>query len=236
MRICHLAIWLFILVLIVKPRAQAQKASPLQKTWLLIQSRSIKEDTILTNVLSELRFDGERMYVTLLNANKEISQPYSLTGNELQAWFVNYTIESITDSSLKLSIPNNRVMYFLAEGYAPCGDSVIKKIGEFNGHPYYKAESYLQPSIAGEPLFRVIEKAIHFDRQKKKIAVSFSFIVNEKGIVQDAKILRSYSAEVDAIVLEQLQRGSGKWQPPIACGVPVATLLSFTFVYDPVVH
>lgn len=48
--------------------------------------------------------------------------------------------------------------------------------------------------------------------------------------------VRSYSPEIDAIVLEQLQKSSGKWQPPTACGTPVATGLSYTFVYDPVTH
>lgn len=236
MRIYHFIIPLVIVVAVGILKAQAQGVSPLQKTWILIQSRSIKEDTMVTNALYRLRFDKERMYATLPHSNNEISQPYSVTGNELKGRFVDYTIESITDSSLILLIPNNRKMYFLAEGYSPCGDSLIKKIGEFNGHPYYKAVSYLMPSTSGESLFTIIEKAIHFDRQKQKITVGFSFIVDEEGNVQDAKILRSYSAEIDAIVLKQLQKRSGKWQPPIACGVPVATLLSYTFEYDPVGH
>ena len=236
MRNRHFLISLVIVAIIATAEAQAQEVNLQQKVWILIQSRSIKEDTILANAFYKFRFDNDNMYITISPSRNEMSQPYSVTGNTLKGRFVNYIIESITDTSLTLSVPNNRRMYLLAEGHSPCGDRYVIKMGEFNGHPYYKAFSYLMPSNSGEPLFNAIEKAIHFDRQRQKITVSFSFIVDEKGMVQGAKIVRSYSPEVDAIVLEQLQKSSGKWQPPTTCGAPVATGLSYTFEYDAVTH
>jgi hypothetical protein len=216
-------------------KTQAQATAALQKTWTLIQTRSIKTDTVMKNALSRLRFDDEKIYVTLPGINNELPQPYTLTGLSLKGSFVTYTIELITDSSLILSTHDQK-LHFLAEGFSPCGDSVIQKIGEYNGHPYYKTTNYLQPRNSGEPLFKAIENAINFDRQTQKITVGFSFIVDEKGMVQNAKILQSYSPEIDAIVLKQIQKTSGKWLPPTACRLPVATELGYIFVYDPIPH
>lgn len=226
----------FVAVVTVLPKAQAQEVNPLEKVWILIQSRSIKDNKIVSNPITRLRFDDEKIYVTLDRSDNEMSQPYSVTGKELKGRYLAYTIESVTDSSLTLSIPQDQKMYFLAKGYSPCGESFAEKAGEYNGHPYYKGLGYLKPRYLGDPLLTLMNQAIHADRQKQKITVSFSFIVDEKGIMRDVKILKSYSNEIDTIILDILQKSSGKWQAPILCDMPVATGLSYAFEYDPEVH
>ena len=221
---------------ILSQEAMAQDKTALLKTWILIRTRSVKDNAIVPNTFRKLKVNEEKITIELGQSSAGIQQPYSLENDKLKAKYVTYTIESLTDSTLSLYTTNEVRMFFLAEGHSLCGDSLVSKIGDWNGRPYYKATSYLMPTLSGESLFKQVENAIGFNRLKKKVSVTFSFIVDETGAIQDAKILRSYSPEVDSAVLDMLQKSSGKWVAPIACGVPVATALSQTFEYDPEVH
>ncbi len=221
---------------ILSQEAMAQDKTALLKTWILIRTRSVKDNTIVPNTCLSLKVDEEKMTIEVHRNSAGVQLPYNLENDKLKAKYVTYTIESLTDSTLTLSASNDLRMFFLAEGHSPCGDSLLTKIGDWSGRPYYKATSYLMPILSGEPLFKQVENAIGFNRLKKKVSVAFSFIVDETGAIQDAKILRSYSPEVDSAVLDMLQKSSGKWVAPIACGVPVATVLSQTFEFDPEIH
>jgi hypothetical protein len=221
---------------ILSQEAVAQDRTALLKTWIGVQSRNVIDNTIATNPMHKLKLDEEKMYITLNRSPTEMQQPYTLEKDKIKGKYLTYTIESLTDSTLTLSLPNGLRLFFLAEGQSPCGDSLVIKIGDWNNRPYYKATSYLMPVLSGEPLFKQVENAIHFNRLSEKVSVQFSYIVDETGAIQDAKILRSYSPKVDALVLEILQESSGKWKAPIACGVPVATAFAQTFEFDPNIH
>lgn len=218
---------------LLRQEAIAQDKTALLKTWNLIRTRNRKDNAIVPNTWLSLKVDEEKMTIEVNRNSAGVQLPYNLENDKLKAKYVTYTIESLTDSTLTLSASDDLRMFFLAEGHSPCGDSLLTKIGDWDGRPYYRATSYLMPLLSGEPLFTRVENAISFKRLKKKVSVSFAFIVDETGAIQGAKILRSYSPEVDAAVLAMLQKSSGKWVAPIACGVPVATALSQTFEYNP---
>lgn len=215
------------------PNIQAQGVSPLQKTWTLVRTRSINGNSIVRNPLYSIRFDEMNMYYAMQQGAHESAQPYTLANNQIKAKFTSFTIESLTDSSLTLRSSAEQNMYFIAKGRSPCGDSLLEKVGDFNGHPYYKAMPYLMPAKIGEPLFTTIENALNIENRTAKISFKISFIVDIDGSVANATMLESYSAKVDAIVLGQIQKSSGKWKAPMGCGVPVATLVTYVFQFDP---
>jgi hypothetical protein len=159
-----------------------------------------------------------------------IQLSYSVKGNTLTMGFDQWTIESLTDSTLTIFLSGFRRMKFVAEDYLRTRDEYLERVGEYKGKPLYKANRIVTPRYKKpNPLVNDISKQDRSDDYNIRKAGTFrmSFIVTEEGKIEDPKILIGVAPGYDKGMIRELLRTSGQWSPATFKGQAIQTLLLF---------
>src|SRR5688572_14468401 len=130
---------LVLIVLISFYKVSIAQEKLLKKSWI---KHSIEE-------FSRQQQDLDTAYLRYVFGNSEVlfgfepgwhnlAMPYSVKKNLLTLGFDQWTIETLTDSTLTIFLAGFRRMNFYAEEYLRTKDQDLVQIGEHNGKPLYK--------------------------------------------------------------------------------------------------
>lgn len=160
----------------------------------------------------------------------DMEMPFSLKGNALTIGFDQWTVETVTDSTLTIFLPGFRRMSFVAEDYLRTKDEYLIQIGEHNGKPLYKANRIVTPRYKKPyALINDVKKQDRSDDYNIRKAGTFlmSFIVTDEGKIEDPKILKGVAAGFDKSIIKELLKTSKRWSPATFKGRPIQTRMVF---------
>jgi hypothetical protein len=153
-----------------------------------------------------------------------MQMPFSLKGDVLTIGFDQWTVETLTDSTLAIFLDGFRRMNFVAEDHLRTKHEYLEQIGEHNGKPLYKANRIVTPRYKKPyPLINDVKKQDRSDDYNIRKAGTFlmSFIVTEEGKIEDPKILNGVAAGFDKNIIKELLNTSKRWSPATFRGQPI---------------
>jgi hypothetical protein len=159
-----------------------------------------------------------------------MQMPYAVNGNTLTLGIDQWTIETLTDTTLTIFLTGSQRIKFVAEGYLQTKDEYLIQIGSYSGKPLYKTNRVITPRYE-KPNLLVddVEKQDRSDDYNIRKAGTFlmSFIVTDDGKIEDPKILKGVASGFDKNIIKELLRTSKRWSPAMFKGQPVQTLMLF---------
>lgn len=207
----------------------AQK-SLLNKSWIKesIEDFSKEKDEPDTSYLRYV-FENSTITYGFEPFSNFMQTPCSRKGNKLTLGFDQWTIESLTDSTLTIFLPGFRRIKFFAEDYLQRKENLLQ-IGEYEGKPLYKTSRIITPRYKNpKGLINDIKKQDRTDDYNIRKAGTFlmSFIVTDEGKIEDPKILKSVAPGFDDGIIKELLKTSKRWTPAMFRGKPVQSLMIF---------
>ena len=159
--------------------------------------------------------------------------PYEVKGNKVKLAFDQWTIETLTDSTLTIFLKGFRRMKFFSEEYLRSKHDQIEQIGEHNGKPLYKPNRIITPRYLGSnPLANDIAKEERSDYNVRKAGTfRMTFVVTAEGNIEDPKILAGVAEGFDKKIINELMKTSRRWTPAVFEGQAVQTLIMFDIEY-----
>jgi hypothetical protein len=140
--------------------------------------------------------------------------------------FDTWQIEHLSDTALTIYIKGFRRMKFLSEEYLSQQEEYLQPLGQYNGKPLYKANRYITPRYKESHGLRedIHKQDLGDDYNHRKAAIFLlSFIVTEKGEIEDVQILKGIIEGYAQNVVRELKKTSKHWRPATYKGAPVQT-------------
>jgi hypothetical protein len=211
----------------------AQSIRPLTKhNWIKIKvenlsDQPVREDTTYTRYT----FDGKTVKISFYPGWNEQEYLWSYSNAPfLAVGFQTYILEEMTDSTMVFYAPEYRRFRFLSE-------EAFKKLkvpdttARFNDHTVYVADNYLTPRCKTNVNYLISSKCGPLKIGKKAITFQATFIVTDKGKVDDVKIINGISEGYDAEFIKQIKKTSGDWTPAKVGENAVYSQMSFEVKY-----
>jgi hypothetical protein len=205
----------------------------IQKSWIKTSVEELREtDPEPDTAYLRYEFDNTEVKISFHPGWNDYQQTWATKGNKLKIGFATWKIEQLTDSSLTLVSYGFRRMNFLAENYLNQKEEYLHQIGEFNGKPVYQGNHYISPRYKKNNLDEDLRKQ-SLDDYNIHNARTFlmSFIVTEKGEIEDVKILKGIVEGYDKMLVEQLIKTSRDWRPAMYKNKPIQTQLFYKIVF-----
>jgi hypothetical protein len=203
----------------------------LKKSWIKvsIEEFSKKVETPDTTYLRYV-FDNSIVLFGFEPSTHGLQLPFSRKGNTLTLGFDQWTIETLTDSTLTIFLPGFRRMKFFAEDYLQTKAGYLEQIGEYQGKPLYKTNKIITPRYKNpNGLINDVKKYDRADDYNIRKAGIFqmSFIVTDEGKIEQPKIIKSVAPGFDDGIIKELLKTSKHWTPAMFRGQPIQTLMMF---------
>lgn len=218
----------FLLLLMISGTAFSQQKS-LQKSWIKTSVEELREtDPEPDTAYLRYEFDNTEVHISFHPGWNDYHQTWVTKGDKLRIGTATWKIEQLTDSTLTLVSYGFRRMNFLAENYLNQKEEYLHELGEFNGKPLYQANRYITPRYKKKNLDEDLRKQslddynIHNSR-----TLLMSFVVTEKGEIENVKILKGIVEGYDQMLVEQLIKTSRMWRPAMYKNKPIQTQLFY---------
>jgi hypothetical protein len=228
----YLMFWCLLIVAGNSLHAQHQKK--LQKAWIkkTVEDLSGKNKEPNTSYTRYTFDKSGTWYVSFYPGWDDYKREWSVNINDLTLGFDTYKIEELTDSSLIISLNGFRRVTLLSEDYVSSQDKNLIPMGTFNDKPLYKANDFITPRYATKTsLSEFIQQDTERFNIKKATYFLATFIVTEKGEVEDIQVVKGIKKDFDAEIVKQLKKTSKKWKPAYFKGVPVQTQMFYDIKY-----
>ena len=125
-----------------------------------------------------------------------------------------------------------RRVKFLSEDYLNKQSTLPELIGQHKGQPLYKANNYVTPRFSkGKSFYGEISSNVRDYNIKKATLFQVSFIVNEKGKVENVQIVKGITEGYNKEVAKLILKSSKRWKPAVFQGQPVQTKMLFEIKY-----
>jgi hypothetical protein len=211
----------------------SQNRKLIQKSWIKISIENLSNRKVATDTLyTRYDFDASTLYISFYPGWDDYQQHWSVNGRNLKIGFDTYQIEELTDSSLTIFLDGFRRIRFLSEQYLSNQEKHLRVIGQCNGKPLYQANQFITPRYKRRMSFpSIIQKEVEGYNIKKATHFIMTFIVDEKGRIENAKIVNGITAGFDKEVISQLMKTSKSWRPAFHKGSPVQTQMFFEIKY-----
>ena len=212
----------------------AQNQKKLRKSWIKqtvenLSGRNMEPDTLYTRYT----FDKSgTLYMSFYPGWDDYEQQWTVNENDLTIGFDTYKIEELTDSSLIISKSGFRRVALLSEDHVSSLDKNLIPMGTFNDKPLYQANKFITPRYATKTSLReFIQQDTERFNIKKATYFLVTFIVTEKGEIEDIKVVKGIKPDFDAEIVKQLKKTSKKWKPAYFKGAPVQTQMFYDIKY-----
>jgi hypothetical protein len=202
------------------------------RSWIVLEMDDLKKDTVV-NYMRANRYTRYSMDSFVFQICREPvfgneNNNWNLShGNLLQLGMAMYEIEELNDSIMTIVQPNVLRTKFINEAYMSCLIARPAAIDTFNNKPLYKSSIYLSPHGEGSFLHLTLH---HLDKEKAG-NYSISFIVTENGELGSIVIDPAFTDKCRKALLQEMKISSGHWTPAVLCGIPVQTLVVYSFRY-----
>jgi hypothetical protein len=219
----------FLVISVFSGTSYAQK-SLLNKSWIKVSIEDFRtEKGEPDTTYLRYMFDNSTLTYGFEPFSNYMQTSFTRKGNTLKLGFDQWTIETLTDSTLTIFLPGFRRMHFFAEDYLQTKET-LSQIGEHDGKPLYKTTRIITPRYKSPTgLLDDIHKQDRSDDYNIRKAGTFqmSFIVTDEGKIEDPKILKSVAPGFDDGIMKALLKTSKRWTPAMFNGKPIQSLLIF---------
>lgn len=231
-RFKNIVFTLFSLFISVSSFCQPEKQ--ILKSWIkkdiyLLPENSRMEDT------SYLRyaFQKGKVFISFYPAWNENQETWKMTGNKLRIGIATYTIDTLTDSTLIISIPGFRRYVLYDENYLNQMTETPSKIGEFENEPVYEANHLVTPRYNKGNLYKLITSNLEEKGYNVREAATFiaSMIIKKDGSVDNIQIIKSIYEGYDTEAIKQLKKTNKEWTPAFYKGEPIQTQITLKIRY-----
>jgi hypothetical protein len=186
---------------------------------------------IADTLYTRYTFQKNKAYISFYPGWNENQREWELTGNQLTIGFNVYLVDSITDSTLVLSLPGFRRIVLDDENYLNRDSTYLHKIGEFNSEPVFEANKRITPRYKKDNFLEYIRQNLEGYNIKKAITFTASFIVGKDGKVSNVRVQHGISDGFDAEVIKKITATSKDWTPAVFKGEPVQSQMIYTIKY-----
>lgn len=203
----------------------AQNVKKVQKSWIRTKVENLSQTEIEPDTLyTRYTFDKSKLFISFYPGWDDFQQDWSINKDNLTIGFDTYHVEEFTDSSLSLQLDGFRKYTFLSEEYLSSQDEYLDSIGIYNDKPLYKANNFITPRyLKGKSLREVLEQNTSGFNIKKANRFLLTFIVTEKGEIENIKIVKGITEGFDNEIMKQLQKTSKNWRPAYFKSKPIQT-------------
>ena len=229
-------IYIFLFFVAVSFELSAQDPLLIKRSWIKTKVENLSKQKMAPNN-SYLRytFDLSQVSISFKPAWNEYTQTWKLKGKRLALGYDTYDVVELTDTSLVIKIDGFSKMSFLSEDYISSKAKYLDSIGIFNAMPLYKASEMITPRYAkGITLKAAIQPPLH--GLPKEVTFYLTFIVTERGEIQNIKVIKGVTKEFDNEVVNRLQKTSGSWQPAMYKLKPIQTEMFYQAKFLPTMY
>jgi hypothetical protein len=210
----------------------AQDKKMLMKSWIKqkivgLQPGAYTRDTIYTR----LTFIDNDFCVVSSNPlwNTE-TVDWATKGDFLKVGLVIYHVDTLTDSTLVLSEPGRRRIYFTDEKLLSNDSSLLIKDSVWNGEPVYKATARITPRYGIGEFNRMVLGALHNYDLDMDIKFKATFIVGKDGSVNDVQVISGSKDKYDKAMVKAIESSSNDWTPATVYGRTIQTRVTFSMI------
>ncbi|GHN01793.1 hypothetical protein WSM22_32820 [Cytophagales bacterium WSM2-2] len=219
-------------------QARAQDSKKIQKAWIKINVENLSPESVEPDTsYTRYTFDEKgKVNISFSPGWDDLTQDWSMTGNNLTFAFSTYRIESLTDSTLVYKIEGFRRMSLVAEDYLNKQEKYLDSIGMYRGKPLYRANKIITPRYKKkQSLPSVLSQTGYEIKRASEFLVSF--IVTEEGKIENIQIKKSIIEGYDAKVIKLLKSTSKDWVPAKYNSKSVQTEMLYRVKYlNSIVH
>lgn len=226
-------LFLFVLMLLNTLDSSSQNKKLIQGAWVRYDTENLSgkvtgPDTLYTRYC----FDKSSLYVSFYPGWDDYKLNWTLKENDLTIGFDTYKIEALTDSTLTIALEGFRRVKFWAENYLCQQEKYLILLDSFNNAPVYKANNYITPRYANHVSFQhAIGKALEQENIKRAAYFMATFIVTDKGKIENVRVVNGINSEFDTDVVNFIKKTSGNWIPANFKGVPIQTQTFYEIKY-----
>jgi hypothetical protein len=204
-----------------------------KKSWIKISSEDLSATSAVGDTAyTRYTFDNDLVNVSFEPAWDGITMNWQYIANGIRIGFQDYTINESTDTSLILEAPGFRRIKLLAEEYLIRKSEMPIAVDTLNGKPVYLANKIITARFQkGKSLSNELEKYSHGYNIRKLSKLRIAFIVDERGFIQNIKVLEGITEGLDNSMVEAISKTSKKWKPARYNGTPIQTLMFFESRY-----
>jgi hypothetical protein len=220
---------IIILIVLFSSLVYGQKRTFMKKSWIKVSSEDLSAiGTAQDTLYIRYTFNKDVVYVSFEPAWDGLTMKWQKIANGIRMGFQDYTINELTDTSLILEAPGFRRIKLLAEEYLISKSEVPMVVDTLNGKPVYLANKIITPRFQkGKSLGNELEKYTHGYNIRKLSRLLIAFIVNERGVIQNIKVIDGITAGLDNSIVKAIFNTSKKWTPAHYNGKPIQTLMFF---------
>ena len=192
----------------------SQNIKKIQKSWVKVSVENLSQTDVAPDTLYiRYTFDKSKLYISFYPGWDDYQQEWSSNQDNLKIGFASYHIEELTDTSLVIKLDGFRKYSFLAEEYLGNQEKYLDSIGVYNEKPLYKANNFITPRyLKGKSLRERLQKNTEGYNIKKANHFLLTFIVTEKGEIENIKIVKGITYGFDNEIIKQLQSTSKDWK------------------------
>jgi hypothetical protein len=218
-----------VLLLSFSSFAYSQSKNAIVQSWVKtsvenLSDREFSNDTFYMRYT----FGKSNLNISLAPAWDQYNVAWKINGDALTIGFDRYKIEVLNDTALTISLAGFRRYRFLSETYLSRQKEYLDSIGMYGNDILYKANNFVTPRYTGKGNLQGIilnqVKDEHIVTAKTFLA---SFIITEKGILENIKIERSINPDFDKEVIDEFLKISTKWKPAYFRGIPINTQMLY---------
>jgi hypothetical protein len=225
--------FLFVVIVLLTVKLSAQNQKKIQRSWIKTSIENLSNTPIEPDTLyTRYTFEKSSLNISFYPGWDDYKQTWSVNNDNVTIGFDTYKIETLTDTTLTISLDGFRRLKFVVEESLTNQKGNLDSIGVYNGKPLYKANQFVNPRFIGKGVFRnIIQKNTEGYNIKKASYFLATFIVNVEGKVENVKIVRGITEGFDNEIAKQLTKTSKDWRPAYFQGKPIQTEMSYEIKY-----
>ena len=209
----------------------AQGKKNIMRSWIKREAFDLaKNEPVDDTLYTRYSFSKNALYISFYPGWNDYRQDWSLSGDRLTIGYDTYIIESLTDSTLTISLQGFRRIVFDEESYLNRKEKPVV-VGQLGGEPVYEATRYITPRYENEDFQKTIKQNLVGYNIKRAITFNASSIVKKDGTVDSVHVINGITYGFDEEVCKQLRQTSKKWKAAVYNGQPVQARMVYTIKY-----
>jgi hypothetical protein len=222
-----------ILFVLLSNLVHGQNRNLMKKSLIKVSTDNLSDSSASRDTLyTRYFFDRDIVHVSLEPAWDGLTMKWEFTNNGIKIGFQDYTIKELSDTSLVLEEQDFRRIRLLTEEYLISKSKMPVVIDTLNGKPVYRANKIITARYQkGKSLSNELEKLSHGYNIRQLSRLRIEFVVNEKGLVQNVKVVEGITPGLDNAMASAILNTSKKWKPAQYDGQPIQVLMTFESRY-----
>lgn len=210
--------------------AQGQKM--LMKSWIKQRVVALQPGAFVRDTFySRLTFiDKDFCVISNTPLWNTETMDWETKGDFLKVGLVIYRVDTLTDSTLVLSEPDRRRIYFTDEQFLSKDTSLLIKDSIWNGEPVYEATKFITPRYGIGEFNRMVIGALKNYDLDRDVKFKGTFIVGKDGSVNDVQVISGSKDKYEKAIVKAIESSSNDWTPATINGQSIQTRVTFSIM------